>query len=134
MASQEADNSEEMEYVRRILNSNELLKQCLPVMVASAKALAARPNSKERFLAWTSSNERLIDAIGAVRTAVADGGSSASDSAVSTSSVGSFCRIPDFDVLRLNEGSQQICCLFLERLKIKLEGVVSAGYRVYWFE
>ena len=59
VASQEADNSEENEYVDQISMANEGLKQCLPVMVNSAKRLAGQSSNKECFLAWTNSNEKV---------------------------------------------------------------------------
>ena len=70
LASQEADNSEEMEYVNRIQTTNDILKQCLPGMVQSAKKLASQPDNKDYFLSWTSSNEKLIDSIIHVRHSV----------------------------------------------------------------
>lgn len=70
IASQESDNSEEMEYVNRIQTTNEILKQCLPGVVQSAKKLAAKPDNKDYFLSWTSSNEKLLDSIIQVRQSV----------------------------------------------------------------
>lgn len=119
VANQEAENSEEMDFVNRILNSNDFLKQCLTLMAKSAKSLAVQPNNKEKFLSWTNSNEKLIDAIAGVRTAVSfnecidDSSSKLSSVALisddshketGTSTMATYFQIPEFDLLKLNEG------------------------------
>jgi hypothetical protein len=59
IANQESDNSEDTEYVSRIMSANDLLKISLPQMIHSAKLLAIEPNNKDVYLMWTNSNEKV---------------------------------------------------------------------------
>lgn len=126
VATQEAENSEDLAYVDRIIQSNEFLKQALPEMIKGAKLLAMQPNNKENYLIWANSNEKLIDAIGKVREAVScesnmiDDLSARSSLQLSTSTESgsndfSFGNgsdqnednfLPDLNTLRINEGSE----------------------------
>ena len=83
VASQEADNSEELEFVNNLTAANESLKQSkhttkfiskcfmlfscffflikdLPIMIHCAKMLASQTSNKENFLLWTNANEKVI--------------------------------------------------------------------------
>jgi hypothetical protein len=59
IANQESDNSEDTEYVNRIMNANDSLKLSLPQMIHSAKLLAIEPSNKDVYLIWTHSNENV---------------------------------------------------------------------------
>ncbi len=60
LANQEAENSEDLDYVNRILASNEALKLTLPPMIQLAKSLAIDPSNKDAYLMWTNANENVI--------------------------------------------------------------------------
>ena len=60
VAGQEAENSEDGEYVSGILAANESLRTALPNMIHSAKLLAVEPSNKDAYLLWANSNERVI--------------------------------------------------------------------------
>ncbi len=70
VANQEAENSEDPNYVNRIKIANESLKQSLPTMIYNAKSLAIQPNNKELYLKWADSNEKLINSIKNVKNAL----------------------------------------------------------------
>ena len=70
VANQEAENSEDPNYVNRIIRANESLRQSLPAMIHNAKSLAVQPNNKEYYLKWADSNEKLINSINNVKNAV----------------------------------------------------------------
>lgn len=59
LANQEAENSEDVDYVGRIVNSVDHLKVCLPHMIQTAKLMAIDPSNKETYLMWANSNEKV---------------------------------------------------------------------------
>lgn len=63
MANQEAENSEDMAYVNRILMANELMKQVLPEMIRHSKALATEPEKSENLSNWSNSNDNVKNSL-----------------------------------------------------------------------
>ena len=59
MANQEAENSDDSDYVNRILNANETMKLALPVMIHKAKLLATQPDVSDHQVGWSNSNQNV---------------------------------------------------------------------------
>lgn len=135
VASQEAENSEEISFVNNVNLANDELKQCLPPLVHAYKTIALQPNNKESFLKWTQTNENLINSIQKVKESLSlnDAASSVDRSSdiVYTSDI-EYCiedsnttqeDLPDLDNLKINEGklihslSQLLNALVKKRLE-----------------
>ena len=59
VANQEAENSDDLEYVNRILNANESMKLVLPVMIHKAKLLATQPDALDNYSEWANANKNV---------------------------------------------------------------------------
>jgi len=73
VAQQEADNSEDPQYVARVNDTVNRLRNTIAPMVQNAKGLAQNPRDPTAVGRWRNSNQQLIDAVGAVRKAVTIG-------------------------------------------------------------
>lgn len=104
IASQEVENSEDGKYVDQIMMHNERLKHSLPDMIQTAKMLALEPSNKENYLAWASSNERLINSISKLRECVSANNETSDRSSFTSNNLNPLAfELPKLEILTLNE-------------------------------
>ncbi|XP_041366233.1 vinculin-like isoform X7 [Gigantopelta aegis] len=70
VAHNEADNSEDPQFVDRVNSASENLKATITPMVQNAKAVSMNPRDSNAGTNWRKANQSLITAVGGVRTAV----------------------------------------------------------------
>lgn len=70
VAKQEADNSEDPEFIAKLHAATNNLEQSLPHMVQNAKAVAANINDPAAASHWREANKNLLNAVRGVRGAI----------------------------------------------------------------
>ncbi|KAK6639942.1 hypothetical protein RUM43_008219 [Polyplax serrata] len=70
IAKQEADNSEDPNFISRVNNASDQVLSTLTPMVQDAKSVAADPLDYNAAARWRESNKALLNAVGDVRWAV----------------------------------------------------------------
>lgn len=70
VAKQEADNSEDPEFIAKLNAATNKLEQSLPLMVQNAKAVAANINDPAAASQWREANKNLLNAVRGVRGAI----------------------------------------------------------------
>ncbi|XP_063706986.1 vinculin isoform X3 [Culicoides brevitarsis] len=71
VAKQEADNSEDPEYIRNVNGAANGLQNAVPPMVQDAKVVATNIHDPTAAHNWRDTNKRLLDSVRQVRNAVA---------------------------------------------------------------
>lgn len=61
VAKQEADNSEDPEFIARLTNAANQFENCLPTMVQSAKQVASNINDPQAASNWREANKNVCD-------------------------------------------------------------------------
>lgn len=72
VAKSEADNSEDPQFVERVNDTINDLRNTIAPMVQNAKILAQNPRDPQAVGGWRGANQQLINAVGRVRQAVGD--------------------------------------------------------------
>lgn len=70
VAKQEADNSEDPEFIAKLNAATNKLEQSLPLMVQHAKQVAANINDPAAASHWREANKNLLNAVRGVRGAI----------------------------------------------------------------
>ncbi|KAK6184514.1 hypothetical protein SNE40_006977 [Patella caerulea] len=72
VAQQEAENSEDPQFLARVNAASQNLKQSIAPMLQNAKNLAMNPRDANAAANWRKSNQALLDAVGQVRQCVTE--------------------------------------------------------------
>ncbi|XP_050511639.1 vinculin isoform X3 [Diabrotica virgifera virgifera] len=70
VAKQEADNSEDPNFINNLNRASDSLQNAVPPMVQDAKLVAVNPSDSHASSRWRDSNKALLNAVGEVRQAV----------------------------------------------------------------
>uniref|UniRef100_A0A1B6CKP3 Vinculin n=1 Tax=Clastoptera arizonana TaxID=38151 RepID=A0A1B6CKP3_9HEMI len=70
VAKQEAENSEDQDFISTVNHAAENLQTAMTQMVTDAKSVAINTNNSGSVSAWRESNRKLLNAVGQVRKAV----------------------------------------------------------------
>lgn len=71
VTKQEADNSEDQDFIARLTSAADSLQNAVPPMVQDAKRVATNINDNVAAHDWRDTNKRLLDSVRKVRNAVA---------------------------------------------------------------
>lgn len=100
VAKQEADNSEDPEFIAKLNAATNRLEQSLPHMVQNAKLVAANINDPAAASHWREANKNLLNAVRGVRGAIVQ--------------PPEVPILPDLSALNLNQGTNYLVFYFLQ--------------------